>query len=244
MRKFTIIYFGTSLLAIIALFANKDVIGDILRPLPILILLFHFYQNIIGSKSRSAFTNLNAIALVLSLIGDIFFVINQRDVTKWTFAAAVILYTCRNISLLLAYSWNTYKSEIMNPIWIKILAIILSIVGVFLLYLIIASVITNYKALIIFYYIFLGFLCISAGIRLNHTSFKSWWIAIIAVIVLLISDILFSLECFKMEEYKNALEESRLLIYYIALYLFIYACVEHVESYKIIQRHRIYTVIK
>ena len=240
----TIIFFGIGCVAGIAEISHKSVLASILKPIATVLLSTIYFLSIKRINTSSAFANLNFSALVASIIGDVLFIFNQRDVSHWSFAATIFFYILRNAFFSLAYGWNAYKSEIINPLWTKIAAVVPSIVCSVLLYSLIIGRIYNYKELMIVYYTLLSLLSSCAAMRLNHTSFKSWWKSLLAALILNLSDAFFALECFRTEDHQSSSEVLRLLTYYVATYFFVMSALEHLENYKITQHHRIYTVAK
>jgi len=220
--------------------------GQIISVIIHIIVLGIFF--LLFKEFKSGFLKLVLIGLLMCLVGEVLIFFNLEN-TKYTtvYWAFLAVHCGRNVALGAAYGWNVLKSHIFNPFWTKLIPYIVVIPIFFLLQVFVFSLEESYRLIFILYNATICFMLLAAGLRWNHSSDRSYFITIIAVVVFILSEIFYFWE-FSSETVNPATLEKESSIFnalrapflQLGSCLIVSGTVDHVIHYKLTVKTRMY----
>jgi len=220
--------------------------GQIISVIIHIIVLGIFF--LLFKEFKSAFLKLVLTGLLMCLVGEVlvFFNLENEKYTSvyWTFIG---IHLARNLALGAGFGWNILKSHIFNPFWTKLIPYIVVVPIFFILEIFVFSLEESSRVFFIVYNATLCFMILTAALRWNHSSDRSYFITIAAVLAFVLAEIFYFWE-FKYEAINPATLEKESSIFYAlrAPFLQLGSClivsgtVDHVIHYKLTVKSRMY----
>jgi len=221
-------------------------IGQLISVIVHIIVLGIFF--LLFKEFKSAFLKLVLAGLVGCLFGEVlvfFNLENEKHTTVyWTYLA---VHALRNLALGAAFGWNVLKSHIFNPFWTKLIPYLVVVPIFFILQLFVFNKEESYKIIFIVYNATLCFMLLTAGLRWSHSSDRSYFIILAAVIILILSEIFYFLEFssatidpLTLEKESSIYNALRAPFLQLGSCLIVTGTVDHVIHYKLTVKSRMY----
>ena len=237
-KIFNIIFFSLAIISLPFEIFGIEIVAQIGKILCLMIMLSLYWLQL--SSYPSAFIRILLCALISTLLGDIITIFNlEKDPLNTPYKIIIICYILRNFLLAIAYSWNTYKSELFNPPLVRMIALLPWVFCGIIIYYTIVQGNAEYFSYLLIYDIIANIFGITATIRINHTSFKSWYFSVFGSVAFLFSDILLYYETFDAISNPFA-DELRFLLYIGGVYFIVISTLDHVAVFKAEFHEKIY----
>jgi len=196
---------------------------------------------VLFKEYKSAFLKFILAGLILCLAGEVVIFFNLDHVSYGTvYWAFLAIHCARNIVLGLAYGWNVLKSQIYNPFWIKAVPVIVIIPIFFILQFVVFSQETSYKIVFILYNLTLCFMLVTAGLRYDHSSQRSFIIMILAALAFILSEVAYFWLFVTDGSDPSTFTAFRAPLLQLGSCLLVSGTVDHVLHHKLTQKNKIY----
>ena len=200
-----------------------------------------FFAFNLSQELTSNFPRLLLVAVLLSLLAEISMLFNvnlsERNFAFWLF---IICHFTKNAVLSGKFITNVTNSEIYNYFWVKFMPFPCVGMLFILLEVFVFSKEKDQSFIFFLYNLVASLSLLTASLRHNHTSYRGYFLMVLGILCLVVSDIFFFLNDIKVSEGQEMSIQFRVTFLILGNTLILVAAYDHVIEFEREFRKKIY----